>query len=181
MERAVIGETSEVWICVHRGFDVALGVPLNGESVFGNLVAAITARAPELGYASRTNLALQTNDGLESALSPRRAAKRRIASRTSRCGNARSRAGYHRPDRRHARRIVPFAGRERAAHESSLRIFELPMRGVPYEAMRQNWLARFACDDGQGAAFERAWAEIHASAFLRALLPLGMQVTSVAI
>jgi hypothetical protein len=43
-----------------------------------------------------------------------------------------------------------------------LRIFELAMRGVPYEAMRQNSLARFACDDG-------------------ALLPLGMQVTSVAI
>jgi len=54
-----------------------------------------------------------------------------------------------------------------------LRLVELSMRGVPYETMREKWLERFASDDGQAAAFEKAWAEIHASAFLERLLRLG--------
>jgi hypothetical protein len=50
-----------------------------------------------------------------------------------------------------------------------LRLFELTMRGVPYETMRENWLQRFASDDSQGTAFERAWSELHSSTFLNVL------------
>jgi len=57
--------------------------------------------------------------------------------------------------------------------KTHVRILELAMRGVPYETMRKNWLERFASEDSQGAAFERAWSQIHASAFCRLLLPLG--------
>jgi hypothetical protein len=59
-----------------------------------------------------------------------------------------------------------------------LRIFELTMQGVPYETIRENWLERFASEGGQAATLERAWGEIHSSAFLRALLKLGTQDAS---
>jgi hypothetical protein len=71
MERAVIGETSEVWIFRHRVFDVALGVPLNGETLFGNLVAAITARAPELGDANQFGSSNKRRIGKRVISSPR--------------------------------------------------------------------------------------------------------------
>jgi hypothetical protein len=56
-----------------------------------------------------------------------------------------------------------------------LKLIELAMRGVPYDELRKNWLERFAATDAQGVAFERAWGEIAASAFLRMLLAVGRE------
>jgi hypothetical protein len=170
--------TRDLW----TAFKIAdLASNSSDETLFDNLAAVIAERAPDLGDAllATHNVSLEHREliWLFKQVGGRKV-RYLLAALLSGASSAVLRDGINHEFGRDAigqivsilEELSPVAHANAPLTKIHLRIFELAMRGVPYETMRENWLERFASDGGQGAAFERAWSEIHSSAFLGSLL-----------